>query len=287
MDINFIRSLFQWASLIGANMYLGFLKTKQVYQGSLKGACIPILNCHSCPSAFFSCPIGTIQHFMTLHKIPFTVLGLLAAIGISIGAMACGWLCPFGLIQDLFYKLKSFKIGIPKYLTKLRYFVLFFLVFFIPYITQETWFSKLCPMGTLQAGLPWAAWNPIMPVYNEPVVSQASLGFFFAVKVLILLLFLGLFVIAKRPFCRTICPLGAIFGIFNRFSLVKLTVDTHNCKGCDSCVEGCPVDINVGDDPGASTCVRCLKCLKCEHVHVSVGSMKKNKLPVSNGNKKS
>lgn len=273
MDLNSIRILMQCLALIGSNMYLGFIKTKQVYQGALKSACVPFLNCQSCPSAFFSCPIGVCQHFMTLHKIPFILLGYLFAIGITIGAMACGFLCPFGFIQDLMYKIRSFKIKIPEKLSRFRYFVLLFLVVLIPFITQQTWFSKLCPMGTLQAALPWAVWNPVIPVYNERAVSVTGIGFLFAVKILILIFFLGLFVISKRPFCKTVCPLGAIFGFFNRYSLVRLKVNTEKCKDCNKCADDCPVDINVGEDANAPACVRCLRCMKCESVTLRIGNL--------------
>lgn len=273
MDLNGLRWAIQWAALVGSNAYLGFIETKQVYQGSLKSSCVPFLNCHSCPSAFFSCPIGVFQHFMTIQKIPFILLGFLIAIGATVGAMACGWLCPFGFLQDLMYKIKSVKFRIPKQLSSFRYLMLGLLVILFPLVTQETWFSKLCPMGTLQAALPWAIWNPVIPVYGETVVTPASFGFLFIVKILILKFFLVWFVVSKRPFCRTTCPLGAIFGFFNRYSLLRLKVDTKSCKDCFSCVENCPVDLQVGEDPNASTCVRCLKCLDCEHVSLAAGGL--------------
>lgn len=276
MDLNAIRLVIQWVSLVGANAYLGFFKTKQVYQGALKSACVPFLNCHSCPNAFFSCPIGTFQHFMTVRRIPFTLWGYLAAVGMTVGAMTCGWLCPFGFLQDLMYKIKSPKIKLPKQLSSLRYLMLGLLVILFPLMTQETWFSKLCPMGTLQAALPWALWNPIIPVYGEPAVSASSFGFLFMAKVVILLVFLALFVVSKRPFCRTTCPLGAILGFFNRFSLLRLKVDNKNCKDCFGCAKECPVDLHVGEDPNASTCVRCLKCLDCEHVKITIGGFGEN-----------
>ncbi|MBF0253592.1 MAG: 4Fe-4S binding protein [Candidatus Omnitrophica bacterium] len=272
MDINALRWATQWIALVASNAYLGFFKTKQVYQGSLKGACVPFLNCHSCPSAFFSCPIGIMQHFMTLHQIPFMLLGFLAAVGASVGAAACGWLCPFGFLQDLMHRIKSFKIRIPSELSGLRYLSLIFLVLLIPYLTQETWFSKICPAGTLQAALPWVLWNPVIPVYGEPAVAPTAIGWLFGAKVLILLLFLGLFVMSKRPFCRMACPLGAIMGIFNKISLLRLKVATEHCKDCGKCVASCPVDICVGSDANATTCVRCLKCLDCEHVRLEVGA---------------
>ena len=273
MDLNALRWCIQWIALIGSNLYLGFFKTKQVYQGSLKSACVPFLNCHSCPNAFFSCPIGTMQHFMTVQKIPFLLISYLSAVGMTVGSMACGWLCPFGFLQDLMYKIKSVKIPIPKQLSSLRYLMLGLLVILFPIVTQETWFSKLCPMGTLQAALPWAIWNPIIPVYGEAVVSSTGFSFLFAAKILILIFFLAWFVVSKRPFCRTTCPLGAIFGLFNAHSLMRLKVEKKGCKDCSLCSKDCPVDLNVGEDPNATTCVRCLKCLDCENVTLTVGGL--------------
>ena len=271
MDLQQIRALIQWLSLIFSNAYLGFLSTKQVYQGSLKSICVPVLNCHSCPSALFSCPIGTIQHFMTLRKFPYLLTAYLALIGISVGSLACGWLCPFGLMQDLLYKVKSVKIRIAQKLSSLRYLVLFFLVILFPLVTQETWFSKLCPMGTFEAAIPWVLWNPTIPVYGEPAVSTHSLGWLFIVKLLIALAFLGFFIVAKRPFCRLACPLGAIFGFFNRHSILQLKVDPHGCTDCQQCKVNCPVDINISDDPGSSACVRCFHCVKCANVRIQIG----------------
>ena len=266
------RESVQWVMLVLSNAYLGFFKTKQVYQGELKSACVPFLNCHSCPSAFFSCPVGTIQHYMTIHKFPSLLAGYLTAIGITVGSLACGWLCPFGLFQDLLYKFRSFKVRIPEKLSVLRYVVLALLVILFPLVTQETTFSKLCPMGTIQAALPWVLWNPIIPVYGEPAVSIATLGLLFVVKVMIAVAFIGFFIIAKRPFCKLVCPMGAIFGFFNRHSLLQLAVDQKKCKDCQKCREVCPVDIRISDDPGSSVCVRCFNCLKCDSVKVRIGA---------------
>ena len=172
-------------------------------------------------------------------------------------------------MQDLLYKIKSVKIRISEKLTSLRYLVLFFLVILFPLVTQETWFSKVCPMGTFEAAIPWVLWNPIIPVYGEPAVSTQSLGWLFIIKIVIAFAFLGLFIIAKRPFCRLACPLGAIFGFFNKYSILQLKVDTHSCTDCQKCKTHCPVDINISDDPGSSACVRCFHCLKCENVQHS------------------
>ncbi|MBF0197850.1 MAG: 4Fe-4S binding protein [Planctomycetes bacterium] len=279
MNLDSLRRIVQYLTLLISNCYLGFVSTKQVYQGSLKSSCVPFLHCHTCPSALFSCPVGIVQHFVTQRSLPYTLLAYLISVGISVGSMACGWLCPFGLLQDLMYKIKSVKLSIPHQLSHFRYFILFFLVLLIPLITQETWYCKLCPAGTLEAALPWVLWNPIMPLYNEPVAQNGNLGVLFIVKIGILVALLGAMTASKRVFCRTLCPLGAIFGLFNKISLLSLSVDKANCTSCDDCVTKCPVDLNVSDNPNASTCVRCMKCLECDNVSLDIAGFMKNKTP--------
>ena len=122
---------------IGANGWFKGFQIKAVYQGAGKAFCVPILNCYACPSAFFSCPLGSIQHFMVVRAIPYYTLGYLGLIGAFVGRMPCGTLCPFGYFQELLYKLPSFKIRIPPYLRSFRFLTLVFLVFIIPWITAD------------------------------------------------------------------------------------------------------------------------------------------------------
>ncbi|HZW36484.1 MAG: 4Fe-4S binding protein, partial [Deltaproteobacteria bacterium] len=159
------RRIFQTLGTLLPNSYLqgfslslahGAIRvTPALYQGPLKGVCTPLLNCYACPSALFSCPIGAIQHFMVTGSAPYYAAGTLSVIGASVGRMTCGTLCPFGFLQDLLYKFRTLKVSIPVWTRYFRYAVLAVLVFLIPYLTHENWFSKLCPAGTLMGGLTW------------------------------------------------------------------------------------------------------------------------------------
>jgi polyferredoxin len=149
-----LRRYFQIGTSLGANGFLKGFLAKAVYQGAGKGFCVPIRNGYARPSAFFSCPIGTLQHFVVVRAIPYYALSYLGLIGGFIGRMPCGTLCPFGFVQELMYKLPSIKIPVPKFLRSFRRPVLVGLVFVLPWITAQNWFSKLCPMGTLIGGLP-------------------------------------------------------------------------------------------------------------------------------------
>jgi len=248
------RRIFQGAGMVLSNAYAQGFISGTLYQGNLKSGCTPLLNCYACPGAVLSCPIGTIQHFMVIRSIPFYALGTLSAVGASVGRMTCGTLCPFGALQDLLYKFRSWKLSIPHGARFLRYAVLAILVFAIPFFTGENWFSKLCPAGTLEAGLPWVAMDADI---------RGMIGSMFWVKVALLLFFTTLSAMAKRPFCRTACPLGAILSLFNRASFIQLAWNPDTCTRCGKCRGICPVDIRPDRKPADPECLRCLDCTAC------------------------
>jgi len=237
----------------------GFLSTS-LYQGSLKGVCTPLLNCYACPSALLSCPIGTLQHFMVTGNVPYYAAGTLSVIGAGVGRMTCGTLCPFGTLQDLLYKFRAWKVSIPVWTRYARYVVLAALVFAVPYVTRESWFSKLCPVGTLTAGLPWVAMNPGV---------RSMIRSLFWVKIAILLFFVTTSTMVKRPFCRAICPLGAIFSFFNKSSFLQLAWNPDTCTRCGKCQKICPVDIRPDRKPTDPDCLRCLDCTRCPSLKLS------------------
>jgi ferredoxin-type protein NapH len=239
------RSWVQAFSALALNSY--------VTQTFTKGVPCLGLNCYACPTAAFACPIGALQNFAVRHKIPFYVLGVVGLAGIVIGRASCGWLCPFGWLQDMVYKLKTPKLRLPNRFNWTRYLVLAVLVGIIPYLTGEPWFSKLCPMGTLEAGIP-------LVLLNADLRSMVH-GLYW-LKIAILAGFLGWMTFVKRPFCRWVCPLGALWSPFNPISTFRLEVNTNACTGCNRCQEVCPTDIRIYDNPNSEACIRCLACMK-------------------------
>jgi ferredoxin-type protein NapH len=272
---NAIARKVRWFFVVGlggilANGYYKVLGTKAVYDGPLKSACVPFLNCHACPTAYCSCPIGMLQHFASIRQFPFFLAGFLGTIGMTFGRAACGWLCPFGWIQDVLYRIKTPKIVLARGWSKLKYVFLVVLAILLPFFAGAHWFSKICPWGTLAAGIPWALWNPVDPNLGEPVIAAGLIGWAFVLKITVLVFFLTLFVFIKRPFCRTTCPLGAVYSMFNRFSLMQMTAE-GKCSGCGLCRKVCPVDIRISDDPASPECIRCLECTVCKGVRVRWG----------------
>ena len=263
------RRFIQTVVALGTNSYLLFpFGGPVIYQGPLKAICHPGLNCYSCPAALFSCPVGAIQNFIASIRytssgaFPYTgamVLGYLGFIGTLVGRLPCGWLCPFGFIQDLLYKIPTPKFSLWPPLRYLRYVVLVVTVILMPLLLIDhfglghPWFCKLiCPAGTLTAALPLLALKPSL---------WQTLGFYFWNKFIIMALVLVLTVFISRFFCRTLCPLGAFYGLFNRTTLIRVEYIEGNCVHCQSCVKVCPTGVAAYRDQGSPDCIMCLKCV--------------------------
>ena len=145
---------------------LGFLRGR-IYTGPTKAACVPGLNCYSCPGALGSCPIGSLQAVLGSrdYKFSFYAVGFLLFFGSLFGRFVCGWLCPFGLVQDLLYKIPLFKKrkNLPghKVLIWAKYVILVLFVILLPLLVVDftgqgdPWFCKyICPSGTLAIASP-------------------------------------------------------------------------------------------------------------------------------------
>jgi ferredoxin-type protein NapH len=253
---------------IGLTVYRGFLYLPNlaritIYQGPLKGVCTPTLNCYACPGALMSCPIGSLQHFAIRHQFPFFLVGFFGLVGVGVGRMTCGWLCPFGFLQDLLKKVSRRVVRLPRWMGNLKYASLVVIAILLPFFLGELWFSKLCPAGAVEAAIPWAvAGGGESPELGGLDVSS-MIGTFFWIKMAIAAVFIVAMIFVKRPFCRTACPLGAIFSLFNRLSLVKLRVDYDLCTNCGLCQQMCPVDLKVHMEVDSPECIKCFECTKC------------------------
>ena len=247
----------------------GFAKGT-IYKGPTKAFCVPGLNCYSCPGALGACPIGSFQAVIASrdYKFTFYIVGFLMLMGAVVGRLVCGFLCPFGLVQDLLYKIpfvkKLRRLPGDRFLKYLKYVILAGFVIILPLTVLDIvgqgqpWFCKyICPSGTLFAGIPLVASSPPL---------QQALGWLFTWKVGILAVLLLLSVAVYRPFCRYLCPLGAVYGLFNPIAFYRFRVDGQKCTGCAVCQKACPMDIPVYKTPNSPECIRCGVCKKsCPH----------------------
>ena len=248
----------RWAvqlfSAVGMNSYFKSFQSIAIQDGVSKGLFSPGLNCYACPLAQFSCPIGTVQHFLTVGEPPLYPLGAIGLAGVATGRIICGWTCPFGFIQDLLHKIPfPLKLSLPKAASYLRYVFLAVTVFILPIWLHETWFCKLCPAGALEGGIPFAIFDPDI---------RSLIGTLFWFKMGILAVFIIGSIIFSRPFCRIMCPLGTMLGFFNPVSVVKIDFYEDRCAFCDVCADACPVELVPYREFNSDRCIRCFQCVK-------------------------
>ena len=233
----------------------GFYHGK-IYQGRLKTVCAPGLNCYSCPGAYLSCPLGSFQSALAADKnrVPYYVLGTLLLFGAFLGRFICGFLCPFGLLQELLYKLPGRKIKksrLTAALSYLKYVILAVFVILLPLTLAVPGFCKyLCPAGTLEGGLPLLLANGQL---------REQIGALFGWKTLVLIAVLVSVCFCYRAFCRFLCPLGAFYSLFAGKSVKRIEVDETLCTHCGICTDSCKMDVKkVGD----RECICCMECKK-------------------------
>jgi ferredoxin-type protein NapH len=398
----------QITSAVLLNAYIAaYVQNKVLYQGIFKYMPQPILHCYGGPLAVFACPIGSTQQMVGMKLLPWLPLGVFIIIGAVVGRAACAWMCPFGMWQDLLYKVKVgarakdrrwVSFGVIAFITALigTALVLFlklqplrvFLYAWLPfnllvlavairgklelprrmwlggflsavglaavvwfkfevgyavafgflglvllgltgrwfaamfaalagfllgwlgnpafhvgplsklplglalavaafvvvlvidviakaslpsnflkfgvlllvagvasYLTAEPWFCKLCPQGTFGAGIPLVLWDPVNAL-------RGLVGWLYWVKIGLLLFFIIASIAIKRPFCRVICPIGAIYSLFNRGSLMHLKMaDPGTCSHCGLCRKVCPMDIDPEKSQNQLECIRCGECV--------------------------
>ncbi|MBQ8094382.1 MAG: 4Fe-4S binding protein, partial [Clostridia bacterium] len=275
------RRLVQLYSALLYNAHLkGFIEG-EIYRGPTKIACVPGFNCYSCPGAIGACPLGSLQNALISsgHRAGWYVIGILLLFGITLGRTICGWLCPLGLVQELLHRIPTPKIRknrVTCVLSYLKYIVLFVFVLAIPIGYQlrhnlplPAFCKYICPGGTFGGAM-----GLLSSPNNDSMFGM--LGILFTRKFVIMIIIGTVCVFCYRSFCRFLCPLGAIYGLFNRFCLVGVHVDHNRCNHCGACVQNCGMDVrHIGDHE----CIQCGKCMA--HCHQKAISIRAGKVILS------
>jgi len=205
------------------------------------------------------CPFGgvaTMYTFVTtgdfirhIGQSDFILLFSLILTLIAAGAFFCGWMCPLGSVQEWVGKLGRKLFGkrynkVPKKLDRilgyLRYVVLAIVI-----IQTARSFT-----------LVFQDFDPYYNLFNIWTDEISITGYITVLVTMIASLFV------ERPFCRYACPLGAINGLFNSFSITNIRRNETSCIDCKKCDEVCPVNL----EPSKSKTIKstaCLRCMKC------------------------
>lgn len=279
-----VRGWIQAGATLLTNIHLPNFFRGGIYQGKGKSVCVPGLNCYSCPAASGACPIGSFQAVVGSSKFGFSyyITGFLILLGVLLGRFICGFLCPFGWLQELLHKIPSKKLSTKKLkpLTYLKYIILLLAVVLLPTLAVndvgmgDPFFCKyICPQGVLEGAIP-------LSLVNEGI--RAALGTLFVQKLFILIAVVALSILFYRPFCKWICPLGAFYALLNKISLLEIKMDEQKCVSCGKCAASCKMDVDVRKTPNHAECIRCGKCITACPAdalcfHYGFGSSRKKK----------
>ena len=256
------RRLVQLYAALLYNAHLkGFIKG-DIYTGPVKAVCVPGLNCYSCPGATAACPLGALQNALAASgtRAPYYVLGILLLFGLTLGRSICGWLCPVGMLQELLHRIptpKATKNRVTRALSYLKYWILAVFVIILPLwnavkgLPLPAFCKYICPAGTLEGAVGLLS-NPV----NADKFSM--LGGLFTGKALVMIVVIVACIFVYRAFCRFLCPLGAIYGLFSRIALIGVRVEASKCVHCGRCERHCLMDVrHVGDHE----CIHCGECI--------------------------
>jgi polyferredoxin len=229
---------------------------------------------------------------------PWVAIASFLIVGILIGRSMCGWVCPFGFIQDVvgFFKRKQTDLSVRTHETMVyvKYFVLAITLFMVMIfsasevmgisgeyqkalgIFANAPFTVLSPSETLFATLPRMVHDFSVSVFSSQGVDVlhdiSSLSALFWVQLVIMIFVLAFVAYVPRSWCRYFCPHGAIMALMNTFSFIGLRREPTKCEkgGCGRCVQVCPTRVPILDLPWEKfshpECIYCMKCVDaCEH----------------------
>jgi len=224
---------------------------------------------------------------------PWLAVASFLVIGVLVGKSLCGWICPFGFIQDLvgFIKRKQTEFSLRTHgsMIHIKYIILGIILFIsITFsaaklagvskgyedalgVFAKAPFTALSPAETLFATLPKMALNFRIATLEKPVLDVlsgiSSLPPLFWAQLFIMVFVLVFAAYIPRSWCKYFCPHGAIMAVLSRFSFLGLRRDLVKCaKGeCRLCVEACPMRVRILDLPWEKfsdpECIYCLKCV--------------------------
>lgn len=204
----------------------------------------PGLHCYACPLAITICPIGLIQNLVIFGTVPYFWIGAILIYGWLAGRGFCGWFCPFGTLNDL---LAFRKVRIQPIASYTKFAVLF-LTIGLAWAFADTLFCKVCPAASLEASLPYlflgvAKVNPPFLIHMVTLVGTL----------------IGMVLIA-RFWCRYLCPMGALLGLFNRISFLHLSFNPDRCTACEACPSSCPMGLEPHKEHDNHNCIKCGAC---------------------------
>ncbi len=181
----------------------------------------------------------------------------LIAITLLFGRVFCGWVCPLGTLQQLSSRLlsprsrrESLRVNRYRRWYAIKYYVLAALLAGALAGTVQT--GLLDPLSLAARGLASGVW-PALPG------GRPTPGGWLAAILLLAIVVASRWI--PRLFCRALCPLGALLGVFARFAVFRIRRTSDACTSCKLCAFACQgADEPLGDHR-VGECMVCLNCL--------------------------
>ena len=203
-------------------------------------------------------PLSMIGVALAAGMIPGALIWglLLIVLTLLFGRFFCGWICPLGTLQQLTAWLLSPRsrrdsLSVNRYRRwyAVKYYLLALLLVLAALGSLQT--GLLDPLSLTVRGMAAAVW-PVLPGGRPLPGGWLAAGLLF-----------GILLASRwipRVFCRALCPLGALLGVFARFSLFRIHRSNAACTDCRLCTFAC----QGADEPlGAHRVGECMVCLNC------------------------
>ncbi|MFX1564328.1 MAG: 4Fe-4S binding protein [Promethearchaeota archaeon] len=262
---------------------------------------LPYVMPHGNPAATGVGFFDILMLFSSAGIFPYIAIGVLLIVPALVGRSFCGWVCPFGFVQDLLslspIRTRYPSRGTDAALAPIKYVILGITLLVVTWLGVWTFlgieedlattlgsfsiafWSVLSPAATFFVIIPWLyLTNQISPFITEWHKMLAWQPIIW-IRLIFLSIIILLALFVRRPYCRWFCPAGALLGLVGQFSLLGISRRPAECPGssCDSqrCQNECPMGIRVMEAPWgrlySRRCILCLDCLaKCEHEAIKV-----------------
>jgi len=265
LRLRIYRGFTQWLTFVVAR--LGIFRVTGVCPVKRTGLGVfPFMNCQSCELATGACPLGTFQMSMLNQQIPFVLIGQILLTAIISGRTVCGWFCPFGFLSDIFNKIPGKKIILKLKFTYLKYLFLAVVImtavfYFFKKSSYLFYCAFVCPVGFYYGVLEYALTTGLKSLTRQFPFFHYMLLYHFLIGLIFIILAAKL---GGRFYCKFACPIGAVLGLFNKISFIKINVNNNKCSGCQACKNVCPMNISIlnGTLLSKSNCILCGRCIK-------------------------
>ena len=206
------------------------------------------------------CPFGgvvTLYEFITegsfiqkIHESSLYLMLLVLVTAVIAGPLFCGWVCPFGTVQEWFSRIgkrlfrKRYNRMVPEKIDRVLRYLRYVVLLWVLWATATS------------AKLIFADYDPYYALFNFWTGEVALTAFLALAAVIILSLFI------ERPFCKYACPYGALLGLTNLFRPFSIRRNETTCISCRKCDTACPMNITVSTVKQVRD-HQCISCLEC------------------------